>query len=156
MKTAMLLSVALLACGAGLAQAKPMKHPTAPQPAAPTKAAIQALENDFAAKGNAGDAAGIGKLYALDAMALPPGAKRQDGRPAIQAFWAAAAQGVTDITLTTVDVKPLGPGVAQEIGAYAMKTKGPAPQALVGKYVVIWKKVGPDWKLATDIWNADS
>jgi len=22
-----------------------------------------------------------------------------------------------------------------------------------GKYVVVWEKVGSDWKLATDIWN---
>jgi hypothetical protein len=24
---------------------------------------------------------------------------------------------------------------------------------VTGKYVVVWEKVGNDWKLATDIWN---
>jgi ketosteroid isomerase-like protein len=27
------------------------------------------------------------------------------------------------------------------------------PQEVVGKYVVVWEKVGDDWKLAADIWN---
>jgi hypothetical protein len=24
---------------------------------------------------------------------------------------------------------------------------------LTGKYIVVWEKVGKDWKLATDTWN---
>jgi hypothetical protein len=26
---------------------------------------------------------------------------------------------------------------------------------VAGKYVVVWHKVGREWKLGTDIWNAD-
>ena len=33
------------------------------------------------------------------------------------------------------------------------KTKGDNPQEMVGKYVVIWEKVGGKWKLDSDIWN---
>jgi hypothetical protein len=50
------------------------------------------------------------------------------------------------------DVKPLGPAATREIGTFALKTKGPNPQEVTGKYVVIWEKVGNDW-LAADIWN---
>jgi ketosteroid isomerase-like protein len=32
-------------------------------------------------------------------------------------------------------------------------TEGPTPQDVTGKYVVVWEKVGGDWKLAADIWN---
>jgi ketosteroid isomerase-like protein len=34
-------------------------------------------------------------------------------------------------------------------------TKGQQRQQVVGKYVVVWQKVGNEWKLATDIWNTD-
>jgi hypothetical protein len=50
-------------------------------------------------------------------------------------------------------VKSLGPSAAREIGTFSLKTKGPATKELIGKYVVIWEKVGNEWKLATDIWN---
>ena len=36
---------------------------------------------------------------------------------------------------------------------FSLKTKGPTPQEVTGKYVVVWEKVGTDWKVAVDIWN---
>jgi ketosteroid isomerase-like protein len=50
-------------------------------------------------------------------------------------------------------VKPLGPSAAREIGTFSLKTKGPTPQEVTDKYVVVWEKVGGDWRLAADIWN---
>ncbi|WFU18651.1 nuclear transport factor 2 family protein [Bradyrhizobium sp. CB3481] len=58
-----------------------------------------------------------------------------------------------DLKLTTVEVKPLGASAAREMGTYSLKTKGSTPQETSGKYVVVWEKVGKDWKLGTDIWN---
>jgi ketosteroid isomerase-like protein len=43
------------------------------------------------------------------------------------------------------------PSAAREIGTFSLKTKGPTPQEVTGKYVVVWEKVGKDWKLAADI-----
>jgi ketosteroid isomerase-like protein len=60
---------------------------------------------------------------------------------------------VSDPKVTTLDVKRLGPSAAREIGTFSLKTKGPNPKEVTGKYVVVWEKVGKDWKLATDIWN---
>ena len=54
-----------------------------------------------------------------------------------------------------VDVKPLGDAAAREIGTFALTTKSSPPQEIAGKYVVVWQKVGSDWKLSTDIWNAN-
>jgi hypothetical protein len=31
--------------------------------------------------------------------------------------------------------------------------QGATPQEVTGKYVVVWEKIGSDWKLAADIWN---
>jgi ketosteroid isomerase-like protein len=75
------------------------------------------------------------------------------GRAAIAALWKSLAEQVGDPQLTTLDVKPLGPAAAREIGTVSLKTKGPASKEVSGKYVVVWEKVGADWKLATDIWN---
>jgi hypothetical protein len=48
---------------------------------------------------------------------------------------------VTDPQLTTLDVKPLGPSAVREIGSFSLWTKGPTPQEVAGKYVVVWEKV---------------
>jgi len=63
------------------------------------------------------------------------------------------AEQVGEPKLMTLDVKPLGPSTAQEIGTFSLKTKGPNPKDVTGKYLVVWEKVGNDWKLAADIWN---
>jgi hypothetical protein len=75
------------------------------------------------------------------------------GRAAIEALWKNMAEQVSDPKLTTLDVKPLGPSAAREIGTFSIKTKGPMPREVTGKYVVVWEKIGSDWKLAADIWN---
>jgi ketosteroid isomerase-like protein len=75
------------------------------------------------------------------------------GRAAIGAMWKGMAEQVSDPKVTTLDVKSLGPSAAREIGTFSLKTKGSTPQEVIGKYVIVWEKVGSDWKLATDIWN---
>jgi ketosteroid isomerase-like protein len=60
---------------------------------------------------------------------------------------------MTQPKVTPVELKRLGPAAAREIGAFSLKTKATTPKEVTGKYVVVWEKVGRDWKLATDIWN---
>jgi uncharacterized protein (TIGR02246 family) len=119
------------------------------------KATIDKLNESFMAAFQKGDTAAIGQMYAEDAYLLPSGGEMVRGRAAIQAFWTKAAEGIGDFKLTTVDVKPLGNDAAREIGTFTLKTKGQPPQEVAGKYVVVWQKVGRDWRLATDIWNPD-
>ncbi len=119
------------------------------------KAAIEKLNESFSAAFNKGDMATVAGMYTEDAYVLPPGAGMIKGRSAIQSFWTKASEGVEDLKLTTTDVKPLGTEAAQEIGTFSLKTKGSQTQEVAGKYVVIWQKVGSEWKLATDIWNTD-
>jgi ketosteroid isomerase-like protein len=116
-------------------------------PAFAQKAEIEAANAKWIELFNNGDFAGVAALYTADASAFPPGSPIVRGRDAIGAMWK-----VGDPKLTTLDVKPLGPAATREIGTFALKTKGPNPQEVTGKYVVIWEKVGNDW-LAADIWN---
>ena len=117
------------------------------------KATIQSLNDQFTKAFNAGDIAAVAAHYTEDAVVLPPGAEMVLGRNAILTFWKSAADQIGDIKLTAVDVKPLGSNAAREIGTFSLRTKGAQSQQVTGKYVVVWEKVGGDWKLATDIWN---
>jgi uncharacterized protein (TIGR02246 family) len=119
------------------------------------KATIQKLADDFAQAFNKGDFAAVAAMYTEDATVLPPGSPMIKGRSAIQSFWTQAGQSMGNAKLTTVDVKPMGPDWAREIGTFSLMTKGQQSQEVTGKYVVVLQKVGSDWKLFTDIWNAD-
>lgn len=119
------------------------------------KATIQSLNDQFAKAFNTGDIAAVADHYTEDATVLPPGAEMVMGRNAILAFWKSAAEQIGDIKLTAVDVKLLGSNAAREIGTFSLRTRGSQPQEVTGKYVVVWEKVGTDWKLATDIWNSN-
>ena len=122
-------------------------------PAFAQKAEIEAVNAKWIDFFNKGDFAGVASLYTEDATAFPPGSGMVKGRAAIEALWKRMAEQVSDPKLTTLDVKPLGPSAAREIGTFSLKTKGPTPQEVTGKYLVVWEKIGSDWKLAADIWN---
>jgi uncharacterized protein (TIGR02246 family) len=122
-------------------------------PAFAQKAEIEAANAKWIQFFNKGDFAGVASLYTPDASAFPPGSPVVRGRDAIGAMWKGMAEKVGDPELTTLDVKPLGPAAAREIGTFSLKTKGPNPEEVTGKYVVIWEKIGNDWQLAADIWN---
>jgi uncharacterized protein (TIGR02246 family) len=122
-------------------------------PAFAQKAEIEAVNAKWIDFFNKGDFAGVASLYTEDATAFPPGSGMVKGRAAIEAMWKGMAEQVGDPKLTTLDVKTLGPAAAREIGTFSLKTKGATPREVTGKYVVVWEKIGNDWKLAADIWN---
>lgn len=122
-------------------------------PAFAQKAEIEAANAKWIEFFNKGDFAGVGSLYTADATAFPPGSAMVRGAATIAAMWKRFAEEVGDPKLMTLDVKPLGPSAAQEIGTFSLRTKGANPKDVTGKYLVVWEKVGNDWKLAADIWN---
>jgi len=122
-------------------------------PATAQKANIEAVNAKWTEFFNKGDFDGVASLYTADATAFPPGSAMVKGRAAIGAMWRNMAEQVSDPKVTTLDVKRLGPSAAREIGTFSLKTKDSTPKEVTGKYVVVWEKVGRDWKLAADIWN---
>ena len=122
-------------------------------PALAQKAEIEAVNAKWVDFFNKGDFAGVASLYTDDAAVFPPGAGIVRGRDAIGAMWKGLAEQVSDPKVTILEVKSLGPAAAREIGTVSLKTKEATPKEIIGKYVVVWEKVGDDWKLAADIWN---
>lgn len=116
------------------------------------KQAIQALDDQFSAAINRGDAAAVAAMYAPDANILPPGSGPipQSGA---QALFASFAPTASHFRLTADKVDRISPDYLREIGSWSYQTKAATPQDLKGSYVVVWKRVGGQWKLWTDIWH---
>lgn len=104
------------------------------------------------------DAAAIAQMYTEDGALMPPNAPIAKGRAAIQQAWAGmmGAPGF-ELTFAPETIFLSGSGdMAMDRGTYRM-TMAPAGKAQTdtGKYVVVWRKVGGEWKAAADIINSD-
>ena len=104
------------------------------------------------------DAAAIANLYAEDGAVMPPNSPIAKGRGAIQKAWASMMQTPGfDLSFVPEQIIVSSSGdMALDRGTYrlAIAPNGTA-QSDTGKYVVVWRKVGGDWKAAADIFNSD-
>ena len=104
------------------------------------------------------DAAGIALLYADDGAVMPPNAPIGKGRAAIQQTWASMMRTPGfDLTITPEQILVSSSGdMALDRGTYSL-TVAPdgKTQTDTGKYVVVWRKIGSEWKAAADIFNSD-
>ena len=92
-------------------------------------------------------------LYTEDGQVLPPNADVVTGREGIQAFWQALMDmGIQEALVETVEVEGHGETVI-EVSRYTLQGEGGAVLDR-GKYIVIWKQVGGEWKLHRDIFNS--
>jgi ketosteroid isomerase-like protein len=119
-------------------------------------ATIQKLENAFAEAVNKADATLVSSMYLGDAFLLPPDHESIRGRSDIATFWKKAVQTGTDLKLTTLDVQSLASDAAREIGSISRQLKTQPPRDVQGKYVIIWRKIGTEWTISTDIWNGNN
>ena len=104
------------------------------------------------------DAAGIAALYAEDGAVMPPNAPIGKGRAAIQQAWASMMRTPGfDLTFAPEQIVVSASGdMALDRGTYNL-TIAPdgTTQTDTGKYVVVWRKIGSEWKAAADIFNTD-
>ena len=119
-------------------------------------ATIEANNQKFMNAFKQSNAAGVAALYMGNARILPPGSEMMQGRAAIESFWQEVMDsGVKEAQLETLDVEVSGEDLAREIGRYVLTIQqGSEALESPGKYVVIWKREGSDWKLDVDIWNS--
>lgn len=100
------------------------------------------------------DAAGMADMYTEDAILLPAGGARAEGREAIESFWRGMlGSGIEDVQLTTEDLVAVGDDLAYEIGRYTAEPRNADPVS--GHYLVLWKRVDDEWKLHVDIFNEE-
>ena len=103
---------------------------------------------------NAEDLSAIMKLYADEAVSMPPGFPALEGKEAIsQDFEYIFANFDWEHETTIVSLLMSG-NVAVERGAYTMSEGGETFE--VGKHIVIRQKHGNAWLVVREIWNTDN
>jgi uncharacterized protein (TIGR02246 family) len=119
---------------------------------------IRELDQKWLAAAQARDATASAGFYATDGALLPADGPIAQGTQAIIAAW----RGIlgmknAKLTFAPTQVTVAGAGdMAYEIGTYEFSFDGDkGPVKDVGKYVVVWKTIGGDWKVAADIFNSD-
>ena len=162
-KSLLLLSVTALLLPACRASDEPANNAaevnvTATVDAGADEQAIRGQVNRWLQLVKAKDAAAIAALYAEDGAVMPPNAPIGKGRTAIQQTWASMMQ-TPGFTLTFAPeqiVVSASGDMALDRGTYSL-TIAPngTTQTDTGKYVVVWRKVGGEWKAAADIFNSD-
>lgn len=161
--TLLLAAVGLLAA----CQTEPAEQTGATEEATVTDAAsvrseIETANDGFEQAILAQDAATLATLYTEDAVALPPGAARAEGRAAIESMfagWFGQMEPAETFTLTTDDFILSESGdVAYEVGTYRTAGSGPEGQAydITGKYLAVWENENGEWKIAADSWSDDT
>jgi uncharacterized protein (TIGR02246 family) len=115
--------------------------------------AIAAANGKFMAAFNGGDAAGLAALYTETGQVLPPNSDFVTGQQAIQGFWQALMDmGIKEAKLEIVEAEDHG-DTATEVSEFTLYGEG--GQVLdKGKYIIIWKQEGGQWKLHRDIFNS--
>jgi uncharacterized protein (TIGR02246 family) len=117
------------------------------------KAEIEAVNAKWIDFFNKGDFAGVASLYTEDATAFPPGSGMMKGRPAIEALWKSMAEQVSDPKLITIDVKATRVLRGPRDRDLQPQDQGSDAAGSHRQVLVVWEKIGSDWKLAADIWN---
>lgn len=104
------------------------------------------------------DSAAIAQMYTEDGAVMPPNATIGKGRAAIRQTWASMMNTPGfELTFAPEQIVLSGSAdMALDRGTYrlAIAPSGKA-QSDTGKYVVVWRKVGGEWKAAADIFNSD-
>ncbi|MEL6924965.1 MAG: nuclear transport factor 2 family protein, partial [Bacteroidota bacterium] len=96
--------------------------------------------------------------YTTDGKIFPNNLEIIEGTEALQRYWT-LPEGVKILhhAIKPVEIRIVD-DYAHDHGYYEGKTQRPdgSISSWKGKYVIIWKKVGDEWKIELDIWNAVS
>lgn len=104
------------------------------------------------------DAQACAAFYAEDGRIMPPSAAAAQGTQAIAAVWESffrLKNFVLTFKPTQIVVAQAG-DIAYDVGTYSLSFDSElGPVRDRGKYVLVWRKVRDEWKVAADIFNSD-
>lgn len=107
----------------------------------------------------AGDPATIAAMFQENAILMPPNQSLLQGRASIEQFYGKMCRGpvkVTAFTFTHLEARIVS-DTAYDVGTYKQTLVVGPGRTLedVGKYSVILKRTGDEWKIAYLIFNSD-
>jgi uncharacterized protein (TIGR02246 family) len=142
-------AASLLVVFAGSCSRPPQADPAA------ARAAIEAVERQFAAAFEARNGEAIGLLYTDDAKLMPPNAAPALGRAAIVKVWEGMFELPIPILRLQADEIHGSGDIVTEEGRYTLVgTGGQTVEA--GKFLVVWKKTEAGWRVHRDMWSSDA
>jgi ketosteroid isomerase-like protein len=130
-----------------------------PTPAAQTDPSIVEGSNAYLKAVLAGDVPAITAMFQEDAVVMPPNQPLLQGRAAIGQFYGGLCHGpvkLTAFTFSHLESSSAGE-TAYDVGTYIQTlTVGPGQRVNdSGKYSVILKRAGGEWRIAYLIFNSD-
>ena len=131
---------------------------SAPSNAAAHEQAIRKTNEKWLALIRDHDAVAVSQLYSADGAMMAPGAPIAQGQPALEKAWGGLMKTPGfELTFKADQILVAkGGDMALDRGTYLLSLNGPnGPTKDVGKYVVVWRNVDGQWKVAADIFNTD-
>ena len=144
-----------LACAVMFVLILPACSSASGQDNAKLKSSIEEINSRFVDLFGSGNADGLSAFYTDDAQLMVPGAPSVSGTDNIVAYWQGAINaGINNVKLETTDAS----GCGNEVIEYGRYTIFAGDNFTVdnGKFIVIWKKAGKEWKIFRDIFNSDN
>jgi ketosteroid isomerase-like protein len=105
---------------------------------------------------NASDAGALASLYSDAAILMPPNEPMVRGRTAIQAWFERALIRLRNVRIVPTESTAEGDHAFQ-VGTFTktVSLSGKEGSTLPGKYVIVLKNHGGQWKIQYDIWSLD-
>ncbi len=105
---------------------------------------------------NASDAVALASLYSDAAILMPPNEPMVRGRTEIQAWFERALVRLRSLRIVPIETTAEA-DQAFQVGTFttAMSASGERESPLPGKYLLVLKKHGGEWKIEYDIWSLD-
>lgn len=136
-------------------------EPREPSPAGgdpdPAEQPLRDLKAEYEKRVTARDAEGLSRLYAEDAVRLPPGGPELSGRDAIGAAWAAALDGIASIEDRGCSRFTVHGSLAHEVGTYHITGTSRDGERLAerGRYITTFRRTGDDWRITAEVWRVN-
>lgn len=102
-----------------------------------------------------GNVQGIVDSYTEDGKIFPGNLMITEGRPDLTKYWT-TPEGIKVLHHKIIPSEiRIVKKYAYDFGYYEGKTQNAKGEEFpfYGKYVIVWRKVGKDWKIYLDIWN---
>ena len=121
--------------------------------------AVEGSNERWIAAAVAGDAAGLAKLYAADAVLMPPNMPRATGRAEIESLLSGmfAEMSFDEVAITIDSIHAAQSGeLVWVVGGYSDKvTAGGEQSQDKGKYLAVFKDVDGEWLMVADAWSSN-
>ena len=115
--------------------------------------AIEAAADLLAEGLNKSDISSLTDLVTEQTVVMPPARATFRGRSVLE-FWRNMALRNGGIRLLSTHLDPIGDGVVRDIGTLSLRPR--QGERISFRYLILWHRVGPHWKLASMTWNRDA